>query len=133
MDKLEWAVLEALLGSHIQLQGEGHGWDCPLWLPVQGLDGRSFQQWVIRQPIKMGGFGVRSKVETSPAVFIGGIEQSLPHLTCDGGICPQLQHVLGDWTGDEGNRWQQLLQSGCRTEQELAASWTCLQEEARSC
>ena len=46
VNKMEGAVLESLLGSHIPLQGEGLGWDCPLWLPIQGLDGRSFQQWV---------------------------------------------------------------------------------------
>ena len=30
-------------------------------------------------------------------------------------------------------RWQQLLQSGCRTAQEFSASWVVLQEEAREC
>ena len=133
VDKMEWDVLESLLGSHIPLHGEGLGWDCPLWLPIQGLDGRSFQQWVVRQPIKMGGCGLRSKVETSPAAFIGGIEQALPHLTGEGGVCPQLEHVLGDWAGHESTRWQQLLQSGCRTGQEFAASWRILQQEALGC
>ena len=73
MDKIELTVLEKLLGMHIPLQGEGLGWECPLFLPIEGLDGRSFQQWVLRQPIKMGGLGLRSKVETSPAAFIGGL------------------------------------------------------------
>ena len=76
---------------------------------------------------------MRSKVETSPAAFIGGLEQSLPHFTGDGGVCPQLVEVLGDWTGQEDKRWQQLLLSGCRTGRELSVSWGILQREARQC
>ena len=65
MDKLQMLVMEKLVGMKIPLQGEGLGWDCPLWLPIDGLDGRSFQRWVLRQPVKSGGFGLRSNVETS--------------------------------------------------------------------
>ena len=115
MDKLQMQVLETLLGMKIPLVGEGLGWDCPLWLPVDNLDGRSFQNWVIRQPVKSGGFGLRSNVETSPAAYIGGLEQSLPHFTGEGGVCPQLGRVLGDWSSQGERRWQHLLQSGCRT------------------
>ena len=88
---------------------------------------------MIRQPVKSGGFGLRSKLETSPAAFIGGLEQSLPHFTGDRGICPQLGGVRGDWTGQDERRWQQLLESGCRTGREVAVSWGKLQGEARQC
>ena len=60
---------------------EGLGWDCPLHVPIDGLETRSFQQWVIRQPVKMGGLGLRNQIELSPAAFIGGLEQALPHFT----------------------------------------------------
>ena len=133
IDKLEMGVIENLLGMHVPLHGEGLGWECPLQLPIQGLDGRSFQHWVIRQPIKMGGLGIRSKVETSPAAFIGSLEESLPHFSGEGGVCPQLEHVIGDWSGQEDKRWQHLLESGCRNGQELRSSWATLQEEARGC
>ena len=126
-------VMETLLGMKIPLVGEGLGWDCPLWLPVDNLDGRSFQNWVIRQPVKSGGFGLRSNVETSPAAYIGGLEQSLPHFTGEGGVCPQLGGVLGDWSSQGERRWQHLLQSGCRTGRELEVSWEILQREARQC
>ena len=43
MDNLQMQVLETLVGMRIPLQGEGLGWDCPLQLPIQGLDGRTFQ------------------------------------------------------------------------------------------
>ena len=81
----------------------------------------------------MGGFGLRSKVETSPAAFIGGLEQALPHFTGEGGICPALRQVLGDWSGQQDKRWQQLLQSGCRTGLEFSRCWDILQGEAREC
>ena len=60
IDKLEMGVIENLLGMHVPLHGEGLGWECPLQLPIQALYGRSFQHWVIRQPIKMGGLGIRA-------------------------------------------------------------------------
>ena len=130
MDNLQMQVLEALVGMRIPLQGEGLGWDCPLQLPIQGLDGRTFQHWVIRQPIRGGGLGLRSNVEISLVAFIGGLEQALPHFTGVAGVCPQLAGLLGDLTGQAGQRWHQLLQSGCRTGRELSAAWTVLQLEA---
>ena len=134
MDSLQIKVMEILLGMKIPFQGEGLGWDCPLTLPIDNLDGRSFQQWVMRQPVKSGGCGLRSHVETSHAAFLGGLEQAVPHFTGEGGICPQLEGVVGDWTmAQEDTRWQHLLQSGCRTGVELAQSWSTLQTEARQC
>ena len=76
---------------------------------------------------------MRSKVEVSPAAFIGGLEQALPHFTVEGGVCPQLVGVLGEWVGQEDRRWQHLLQSGCRTGRELSVAWGILQSEARQC
>ena len=73
MDMLEIKILEKLIGSHIPLEKEGLGWDLPINVPIENLNRRSFQQFVIRQPIKMGGLGIRSNVETSPAAFIGGL------------------------------------------------------------
>ena len=48
---------------------------------VDWLSGSTFQQLLVPQPIKSGGLGIRSLVETSPAAFYGGIEMSLPHFT----------------------------------------------------
>ena len=86
--------------------------------------------WVIRQPIRGGGLGLRSNVETSLAAFIGRLEQALPHFTGISGVCPQLAGLIGDLTGQAGQRWHQLLQSGCRTGRELSAAWAVLQLEA---
>ena len=133
MDRLMMKVLEGLLGMHIPMEGEGLGWDCHLRVQIDGLDGRSFQQWVIRQPVKMGGVGLRSQVELSSAAFIGGLEQALPHFTSEGGVCPQLVGVLGDGNGQEDMRWWPLVQSDCRTGRELSQAWALLQGEATQC
>ena len=133
MDMLMVEVLEKLVGMHIPMEVEAVGWDCPLHVPVDGLGGRSFQQWVIRQPVKMGGLGLRSQVELSHAASIGGLEQALSHFTGKGGVCKQLVGVLGEWDGQEDRRWQPLLESDCRTGKELALAWAVLQNEAKQC
>ena len=133
MDMLEIKILEKLIGSHIPLEKEGLGWDLPINVPIENLNGRSFQQFVIRQPIKMGGLGIRSNVETSPAAFIGGLEQALPHFVGENGVCQQLTTLIGQANGHTGARWQPLIQSGCRTGKELLNAWNILQTEATQC
>ena len=81
----------------------------------------------------MGGLGIRSQLELSPAAFIGGLEQALPHFTGPGGVCQQLVGVVGDGQGQVSNRWQPLLNLGCRTGSELAHALALLQREATEC
>ena len=115
------------------MESEGFGWDCPLQVPIEGLETRSFQNWVLRQPVKMGGFGVRSQVELSPAAFVGGLEQAIPHFVGAEGVCQQLVGVIGEGQGQVDRRWQSLLDSGCRTGRELTQAWFYLQREATQC
>ena len=42
---------------------------------------------LMRQPIRMGGLGIRSKVEISPAAYVGGVEMPLPHSTNGNKVC----------------------------------------------
>jgi len=133
MDKIQEKVLRKLLGMHIPMQAEGFVYECPIEVPVENISGRSFQHMVIRQPLKMGGLGIRSHTETSPAAYIGGLEQALPHMTGLQGVCQMLQEVIGDGQGSTSTRWQALIQSGCRTGKELVSAWSLLQEEARQC
>ena len=87
---------------------------------------------MIRQPIKMGGLGVRSNCDTSPAAFIGALEQALPSFTStERGICPELVNILGDFTGNVENMWTKLIESECRTGREFAQAWNMLRTEAR--
>ena len=53
---------------------------------------------------KNGGLGLRKQVELSPAAYIGGLEQALPHFTGEGGVCQQLKGVLGDGQGQVDKR-----------------------------
>ena len=132
MDKIMLDMLDGLVCSKIPLHDEGLGYECPLNVPVENLQGRSFQNLVIRQPIKMGGLGVRSVAETCQAAYIGGLEQSLPHFTGPDGVCQVLTPIIGDnWQSD--TRWAPLLASACRTGEELQAAWESLKLESNQC
>lgn len=131
MDIVQNQMLESLVGMKIPMQAMANEWAIPLPVPEATLRTRSYQHWVIRQPIKMGGLGIRSNVETRHAAYIGGLEQALPHFVGEGGICKQLSMVLGEVDGE--SRWQTLLQSGCRTGNELADAWNILKQEAQHC
>ena len=84
----------------------------------------------LRQPIRYGGLGVRGMRDTVPVAFIGALEQTIPSFRGDHGVCEQLSHLVAE-PGNEDNRWQPLLQSGCRTGTELAFVWESLTKEAR--
>ena len=74
MDARLWSALEQIAGQHrIPRREEGLGVECVVEVPeVPELQGRSFQQWLTAQPVKLGGCGLRSLAETSPGAFIGG-------------------------------------------------------------
>ena len=98
---------------------------------VSFLLDRSFQKSLVHQPVKLGGLGLRSMAETSPAAFIGGVEMSLPHFTGEDGICLQLEQQVGQVEG--GNRWETFLLAGSRTAIEFERSWSTLRQEAEQC
>ena len=95
----------------------------------------SFQEWMIRLPVRLGGFGFRSHKDTAPLAFLGALEQAIPAFQGEKGICSQLAEVLGgeDCFGEDagGDRWRVMLSSGCREGVELRRVWNYLQEEER--
>ena len=99
---------------------EGLGVECVLnFSDVPELDGRSYQHLMINQPIKLGGVGLRSLVDTCPAAYIGAAEMALPHMVGDDeeiGICPQLERVTGRGNGE--NRWSTFLEYNSRSARE---------------
>ena len=99
-------------------------------MDIPNLQRRTFQDWVIRQPVKLGGLGLRSQADLSPAAFIGAVEQTLPSFIGERGICPQLAHLVGNME-NVNERWRTLLESGCRTGVELANAWETVQSDAR--
>lgn len=98
-----------------------------------GREARSFQQWIARLPVRLGGFGFLSHKDTASVAFIGAVEQAIPAFQGERGICPQLADKMGgdDCFGEDAgeNRWRVMLSSGCREGEELRRAWSSLQEE----
>ena len=116
LDEQLWKILETATGFTIPSGATNATWNCVLPIPVIGRSNRSFQQWVVRQPVRLGGFGFRSLVDTAGPAFIGALEQSVPFFCGDNGICPQLADKLGgeECFGEEANgeqRWRVMLES----------------------
>ena len=82
MDDRIWSALEQLADQpHIARGEEGGGVKCVVDLSrVPTLAGRSFQNLLSAQPVKLGGLGLRSLVETRHPAIIGGLEQTLPFM-----------------------------------------------------
>ena len=128
MDQILWDVLELAASSNIPRAGEGRSWECLVDVP--GLESRSYQDWVVMQPVRLGGMGLRSQADLSSAAFLGALEQTLPSFVGERGVCPQLAHLVGD-SRDTNQRWAPLLESGCKSGPELAKAWESIQREAR--
>ena len=135
LDSQLWGVLEAAVGTHIPRGEEGRGWECVPTVPVGGREGRSFASWVVRLPVRQGGWGLRSLEETSLAAFVGAVEQAVPAFSGPEGICPQLSEYLGgeesfgQGVGVEG-RWQVMQERGGRMGEEFQRSWGRMRLEA---
>ena len=131
VDKVLLDVLERVAGFAIPREGEnGKEYLCPVDEDIQGMRGRTFQSILASLPIKAGGLGIRSQVESSPAAWVGGLEQALPNFGGQRGFCAALAGLGGGES--EQNRWSNLLQSGLRTGRELAMAWDTLSSRARS-
>ena len=99
------------MGQHVPRRQEGLGYECCLEVPVDNLNGRSFQEHLVRLPIRLRGFGLRSMADTSPVAFIGGVELA-----------------LGGEAAEEG-WWRTLVEGRTRTGDEFRESWRSLQRE----
>ena len=129
MDRVLGTMLHSAVGFHIPMQEEGLGVEhCPK-PEVSRLKDKSYQNWMIRTPVRLGGMGLRSIEETRLAAYIGGVEQAVPHFVGERGICKQLGQVLGDMQ-QPSTRWSELIESGCRTGSELFSAWQTLRQEA---
>ena len=134
LDNVLWEMMNKATGLDIPRGEEGRGVECVLDVPVRGLQGQSFQSWLVRLPVRERGMGLRSLVDTIPAAFIGSVEMSLPFFTGEEGICRILEPVIGDIQSENaGRRWEQLINSDCRTGREFSECWEMLQGEAREC
>ena len=55
LDKQLWNILESATGLSIPRSATTTTWNCVLNIPVEGRSNRSFQDWVVRQPVRLGG------------------------------------------------------------------------------
>ena len=109
--KLKWSLFERAVGQRVPRQEEGLGTECVLDVPVDTMLGNSFQETLVRLPIRLRGFGLRSLAETTHTAFIGGVELA-----------------LGGEQADR-NWWRQLLDEDSRTAREYTTCWEILQRE----
>ena len=129
MDRILVSMVESATHLSIPMIDEGRGVEhCP-GPEITRLRNKSYQSWMMRMPVRLGGMGLRSVVETRLAAFIGGIEQSVCHFVGEGGICPQLSQTLGDMSMP-ASRWEGMVRSNSRTGMEFAAAWQTLRQEA---
>ena len=134
LDEELWKILETAFGFHIPKVAEGKEWDCVLNVPMQERGGKSYQEWVVRLPVRLGGFGFRSLEDTVGVAFIGALEQAVPAFCGQNGVCNQLEEVMGgeDCFGEDApadQRWRVLLRSGSREGEELRRVWHRMKEE----
>ena len=129
MDQLLHNMLECATDLTIPRSDMGRGVECCPQPPVTRQQGKSYQDWMVGLPIRLGGMGMRSMVDVSLVAYIGSVEQALPHFVGTEGVCQQLTNILGGMR-DSGSRWRELLASGSRTGVELQLAWNILRDEA---
>ena len=133
LDTLLWGVLERAVGQHIPRREEGLGYECVLDLPVDSMAGCSFQELLVRSPIKQGGFGLRSMSHSCLAAYIGSVELSLPYFSGQKGVFRHLEHLVGRGEEAGDSWWRSLRASDCRTDREFWRAWQLLRQEGEQC
>ena len=101
VDEALWVALEQCVGRVLVREGEAQ------W------GGRSFTEFVVRQPSKLGGMGLRSCQATAKAAFVGAMDSAVRHFadsSKQAGLCPQLEHVVGK--DFEGRHYASWLEKG---------------------
>ena len=70
---------------------------------------------------------------TCAAAFVGGVEMAIPHMVGvegEAAICPQLEPVVGQVTGE--HRWSTFLEYNSRSAKEYRWAWNSLKTEAEN-
>ena len=65
MDQLLYNMLEGATDLDIPKVDTGRGVECCPQVPVTREQGKSYQDWMVRLPIQLGGMGMRSMVNIS--------------------------------------------------------------------
>ena len=96
LDNHIWKLLEATTGFNITRVNEQEG--LLINVLINNLDNKSFQEWALRLPSRLYGWGLRSLDDTCGAACIGTLETALPYMAVLGQVCPQLAQ---SWGGDD--------------------------------
>ena len=132
LDNQLWKELETLVGIEIPKGNRGQEGDLVIKLPIDSLNGMSYQEWVIRLPVKLHGWGFRSLREICAPAYLGTLETSVSRMK---EISPSLVEIWGgeDYWGsraDFSQRWSKLLSSNCLEAFEVQRAWDLLTAEA---
>ena len=100
---------------------------------VEGLGGKSFQEWCVRLPIKLYGWGHRRLEETCIPVYLGTLETAIPHMIEISPIMAPSWGGVECWGGGapKDTRWRTVLDSGSAEGEEMKRAWALLTREAR--
>ena len=106
LDSRLWGILEDTNGFEIPRGRRGAEGDLVVEVPVQGLEEKSFQEWVVRLPVRYYGWGFRSAEDICGPAFLGTLEAAIPRMTQ---ICPAMAQV---WGVMSAGVWVQLQTTG---------------------
>ena len=124
LDSQLWHLLEETAVFNISRGNRGQEGDLVVNVPIHGLSGKSYQEWVIRLPVKLYGWGFRSLEQICGPAFLGTMVTVIPRMK---DICPLLESM---WGGEEcwgegsetRGRWRVMLTSGCLEGEEMKHS-----------
>ena len=89
LDNALWNILEASSGFKIPRGGEEGGLE--LRIPdIPALDHKSFQEFAIRLPARLHGWGFRSLEDACGPAYLATLETAIPFMAGAKGICPQM-------------------------------------------
>ena len=134
LDEELWRMFESTTGLTVPRNQEQGG--LCLRVPVPGLDHRSFQEWAVRLPVRLYGWGLRSLADSCGPAYLGALETALPYMAGLGKVCPELAELWGGeecWSAaaSQEDRWRTVLESGCSQGGELRRLWGRVQQEAQ--
>ena len=69
LDEHLWTTLEAAVGFTVPKGENGNNITCP----VAQLQGQSYQEWVVRLPVRLHDWGLRSLAETCGPTYMGAM------------------------------------------------------------
>ena len=118
LDKELWKALEAATDFMVP-RGEEEGGYCLRVPEVPAMDSCSYQECVVRLPVRLYGWGLSSRKDSCGPAYLGTLETAVPYMAGMSNICPPLAQSWGGqecWgeAADPTDRWRVLLASGCR-------------------